>query len=505
MSSIDNIVDVEHFSNWLCLETNSSKQYLKNNLKEWVSDKNTLKSTSRRFHHFKEVIQQNPDFLVKCTHIFKEIKECEACIDKLCNTDSQLEKESYKELLFFSPYLQTLNFVPYLLSIWAFLRVYFLPAISFVVPFLTLLAPYFLLRFAFNLPITFQNYMNILHSMMSGQFGKLLDPSAQVSISPSAFFKQFGIVLFTFIQGVIQPYWSYKHLHSIDTIVKEKGTILTRFRALYVELYELLENYGITFYKCPLPEISDNREGTARAIFQSPYFKLSLKYIGSLEVIVKLASKKSIIPVKWVDSNKPVFSITDTFDYNVPENKQKVFSISFTRDSHALLTGPNKGGKSTVLRALSLSSLLAHTYGCAIGKDCQMSPFSKLFVCLKPDDLPGTKSRFEREIDFTANTIKESRPCLIFIDELYHSTNPPDALRACNIYSDKLWKKDKDISVISTHLFEFVERAPSTIYRFCCPAKEVGDSVEFLYGLEEGVCKVSSVNELLKENGLYCD
>jgi len=145
---------------------------------------------------------------------------------------------------------------------------------------------------------------------------------------------------------------------------------------------------------------------------------------------------------------------------------------------------------------------LAHTYGCAPGF-MTSTPFSKMFVCLKPDDLPGSKSRFEREIEFTANTLKFNQPILVFIDELYHSTNPPDALRSCQIYCQQLWKKKNIISVISTHLFELVEKSDKNIQRLCCPARIVEDgNIEFEYSLKSGICKVSSVDELLKNNGL---
>jgi DNA mismatch repair ATPase MutS len=126
-----------------------------------------------------------------------------------------------------------------------------------------------------------------------------------------------------------------------------------------------------------------------------------------------------------------------------------------------------------------------------------------MFVCLKPDDLPGSKSRFEREIEFTANSLKFTQPILILIDELYHSTNPPDALRSCEIYCNQLWKKTNVISVISTHLFELVENADKNIQRICCPARiDKNGEIHFHYSLESGICKVSSVDELLKKNGL---
>jgi DNA mismatch repair ATPase MutS len=172
--------------------------------------------------------------------------------------------------------------------------------------------------------------------------------------------------------------------------------------------------------------------------------------------------------------------------------------------SHALLTGPNRGGKSTTLRAILSSCLLAHTYGCAFASYAAMTPFETLHACLTAEDLPGKKSRFEREIEFTALTLKPSAGySLVLVDELYHSTNPPDAALACTQYTKQLWLKSNTLSVISTHLFEFVEHAPTTVQRLCCPATVREDqSIHYTYKLSEGICKVSSVNELLVENGL---
>ena len=503
MSSIESIIDSEKFSDWIGLQTQSSKKCINKQLSEWSDDPKRLSSLSTRFKRFKEAFKRDPKFYEESHEIFKEIAECEKDLNKLVNTNSELEKESYGEILFFRPILKPLNFIPYLLTFWSFIRVYFLPGISFIIPFLTLLAPYIVLKFAFNVPITLNNYFNILHSMVSGNFGKVMDPNAPAaSISPINFIKQFGVIILTFVQGIIQPYWSYKHLKSIDNIITEKGRLVIRFKELYLKLQTLLSKHGFNFFKCPLPEINGDRNAAARAIIESSYFKLALKYIGSVEVIMAMASKDEIHPVQWVKSQTPIFRLKDTFDFQVSKENRKVVSAIFDTNTHALLTGPNKGGKSTVLRALSISALLAHTYGCAAGK-LTLTPFSKMFVCLKPDDLPGSKSRFEREIEFTANTLKFNEPILVFIDELYHSTNPPDALRSCQIYCQQLWKKTNIVSVISTHLFELVEKSDKSIQRLCCPARvdENGD-IYFEYSLMNGICKVSSVDELLKTNGL---
>lgn len=507
MSSVESIIDSEKLSEWLELQTNSSKKCLNKQLSNWTSEPNKLEILSKRFKRFKDEIKQNPTFFKECQECFKEISNCEKQINKLITPSSELEKESYNEILFFRPILQPLNFVPFVLTFWSIIRVYILPGISFIVPFLTLIAPYLILKFAFGLPITFNRYINILQTMLSGNIGNILNTSpttadTPLNISPVNFIKQFGVIIVTFIQGIIQPYWSYKHLKSIDSIIQENGKIIMGFKKIYNRLQNILEKHGFTFFKCPIPELINERDATARVMLESSYFKLALKYIGQLEVIMALANQQNVHSVLWAKSRKPILIAKNTFDYQVNSNQRKEISVNLSKNNHGLLTGPNKGGKSTVLRALSISVLLAHTYGCTLGQ-YTMTPYSKMFVCLKPDDLPGSKSRFEREIEFTANTLKYKEPILVLIDELYHSTNPPDALRSCEIYCNQLWNKLNTTSIISTHLFELVENADIRIQRMCCPASidDKGD-IHFEYTLKSGICKVSSVDELLKKNGL---
>jgi len=389
--------------------------------------------------------------------------------------------------------------MPCILFLWSMIRIYIIPGLGLLIPLFILLTPYLLLTYLFHIPITFSNYTQILHSVISGNINLVYE---EVQQDFAGTIKQCAIVAVTLIQGIIQPYWSYMHLQSVDSIIKENGHLIIRYKKLYQSLSNLLETHGFSFFHSPLPSYNTEREATAYVILHSSYFKIALKYIGSLEVIMTLASQPDIHPVQWITSESPQFHGRNMFDFQV--NNGKVISVTLDKQPHALLKGPNKGGKSTALRAITTSVLLAHTYGCSVGH-VSLTPFSELCVCLKPDDLPGSKSRFEREIEFTANTLTTTNSTMVLIDELYHSTNPPDALRSCEIYCNQLWKKPNVVSIISTHLFEFVENANTKIQRLCCPATDVNGRVQFEYGLKEGICKVSSVDLLLEKNGLILE
>ena len=489
------MIDIDAFSTWIGLETNSSKQILQDRLQTWERNSDKLEYLKTKFARFKEAYKDDPTFFPMCKAIFKEIATIETSLNTLMNQDSKLEEETYSELLFLKPYLQPFNFIPCVLFLWATFRIYIIPGLALLIPLFILLTPYFLLTYLFQIPITFSNYTQILHSVISGNINMMYE---EVEQDFTGTLKQCAIIGVTVIQGIIQPYWNYIHLQSVDTIIQENGELILRYKQLYGQLRNVLETHGFSFFRSPLPEYNTVREATAHVILHSAYFKMALRYIGSLEVIMTLAHHPDIHPVQWI-CGTPQFHGNDLFDFQVKEGKS--ISIVLDQKRHALLTGPNKGGKSTALRAITTAVLLAHTYGCSTGY-VSLTPFAHLFVCLKPDDLPGSKSRFEHEIEFTSQTLRHDQPSMVLIDELYHSTNPPDALRSCQIYCNQLWKKQNVVSVISTHLFEFVEEADIQIQRLCCPAKEVNGTVEFEYGLKEGICKVSSVDLLLEKNGL---
>lgn len=500
--SSDSVIETNILSEWLDIQTTSGKDALHQQLQKWSSDPKRLLNMSQRGSAMKRILDKDPSFYVELKSHFTAFSNMEKEMTSLWDSTTELEKESYGELLFLRPWLQPLNTIPYLLTFWSFLRIYFLPGLSFLIPLLTLLAPYFILTYAMCIPITFTNYITILHSMMSGQLSEQTC-STSSSFTPGSLLKQLAVIMVTLIQGVVQPYWTYKHLHSIGGTMEKYGQQLMEFRTRYQIIEERLREHGFRMNRCPLPSFISLPHAVSEAILHPVYFRLALKYIGTLEVFIQLFHREDIYPVNWIESNSPYFSVKDTFDIQVPVEKRKTLSVELKYNKrHALLTGPNKGGKSTILRALSLTALLAHTFGCSIGK-LTASPFEAMCVCLKPDDLPGTKSRFEREIEFTAQTLRYRGPVLIFLDELYHSTNPPDALASCIEYSKLLWKMPYTMSIISTHLFDWVEKADPSIQRLCCPAfYDPSGKLQFTYELHEGICRVSSVYMLLEKNGL---
>jgi DNA mismatch repair ATPase MutS len=135
-----------------------------------------------------------------------------------------------------------------------------------------------------------------------------------------------------------------------------------------------------------------------------------------------------------------------------------------------------------------------------------MTPFRWLQTCLRLEDIPGSKSLFEREVAIASLALDRVRSKagrgLVLIDELFHSTNPPDAEIASRKFLDELWRSKSTLSVVSTHLFCLAEEERTTVQQICCPATDNGHHIKYKYGLAPGICRVSSVREILREQGL---
>jgi len=91
----------------------------------------------------------------------------------------------------------------------------------------------------------------------------------------------------------------------------------------------------------------------------------------------------------------------------------------------------------------------------------------------------------------------------VIIDELFHTTNPPDAATASQIFLRQLWSSSLVTSIVSTHLFSHAEEAPSNVQRLCVDSEVEGTGqIQYKYKVIQGINTMSSVRELLVESGV---
>jgi DNA mismatch repair ATPase MutS len=175
-------------------------------------------------------------------------------------------------------------------------------------------------------------------------------------------------------------------------------------------------------------------------------------------------------------------------------------------EHHAICTGPNRGGKSTFLRSTLTNLTLAHLWGVAFASKCILTPVEWLISSLRLEDRPGQASLFEREVSVAGDIVQRIREGKtrgwVIIDELFHTTNPPDAATASQIFLQQLWASNLTTSIVSTHLFSHAEDAPVNVQRLCVDSllDESTDQITYKYQVVQGINRMSSVRELLVES-----
>lgn len=420
----------------------------------------------------------------------------------------QLQGDAIGQLSFQNEYLKPLNGVPFMLLIIAIFKILAVPTMAVLTPVMAWILPYIFLKFFYKLPISQEQYGEIMKMMWSG------NPFTVKGPAPATGWTMRSIVQalfmgFSFVQSLVQPLQNAHHLYKTDATLVSNGNKAIEL----LDLYDAFEKDAeakqfIVQFRSSLEDIPRDPRIAIHLLLEQPErFQIALRDLSDLEVQWRIANCPLLLPALVIERGPhPIFQASEIFDLALGP-KAVPSTISFTGLSHhAALTGPNGGGKSSFLRAVLQSVLLAQTFGVAPAKKLVIRRFGWICSGLRLQDAPGDLSMFETEVWFAANLLKRHSsigPGLVIYDELFHSTNPPDGIRTAEAFLKQLWEKKNIVSIISTHVFSLVESAPESVQRICCSAKEspTGE-IKFRFNIEEGVCTVSSVKNIWERFGL---
>ena len=174
-------------------------------------------------------------------------------------------------------------------------------------------------------------------------------------------------------------------------------------------------------------------------------------------------------------------------------------SITLQSEKLAILTGPNMGGKSTIMRQTGLLVVLAQL-GCRVPADeMVMCPFQSIFTRMGArDGIFEGESTFFVELSETVEILRNANSrSLVLIDELGRGTSTHDgcaiALATINYLAGKCF------SIFSTHYHEMIKMLQASkqradmvkIYRMGIMEPTPTRPLTYLYKLEDGECSLS--------------
>ncbi|CAG8546606.1 8518_t:CDS:10 [Diversispora eburnea] len=162
-----------------------------------------------------------------------------------------------------------------------------------------------------------------------------------------------------------------------------------------------------------------------------------------------------------------------------------------------LLTGPNMGGKSTLLRQNCIAIIMAQL-GCYVpAKRCLMTPFDRIYTRIGANDnILAGQSTFMVELSETSKILHEATPrSMVILDELGRGTSTFDGYAIAYSVLHYLATQIGCLGLFSTHYGmltqEFSKNPNIALKHMSCEIDQDRKEVTFLYKLVPGVCPKS--------------
>jgi hypothetical protein len=393
-----------------------------------------------------------------------------------------------------------------------FFRTIFLPGMSVILPLFIFIAPLIMYKFILKQPFSLTDYFKLLQQSlkkaMPSVLGKPRFAGSGGLMETGEQFLHIGVSIAVFVASIWNQVSAALNMRKVVADMRRRAAAVKRAATAITELQGLLGIAGAAtkWHLNALGAFGEAWNTPARVRDQ-------LRAAGELDGLIALAAAKRVCFPEYGDASGGL-TLTDL--WHPGTGAKRVYnSIAMGTDvsarNHVILTGPNRGGKSTLLKSLGAATLMSQTLGIVFAKRFQGPVFGAIVTALQPTDVLGKMSLFEAEIEFAkgvkARLATAKAPVFLMMDEIFHGTNAHDGVEASQIFLDDLYAtKNPVFSIVSTHYMDLPARYGETLTQNLCMDASVSpadpDQLIYTYQLKAGVNKFSSVREILRERGL---
>ncbi|MGK0412758.1 MAG: hypothetical protein ACJA1B_000958 [Polaribacter sp.] len=211
-------------------------------------------------------------------------------------------------------------------------------------------------------------------------------------------------------------------------------------------------------------------------------------------IFPEISSEKKVVKAK--NLGHPLLKVDKRVDNDFSIDDEQFF----------IVTGANMAGKSTFLRTISLSIVMANCGLPVCAESFKYSPIKLITSMRTTDSLTEDESYFYSELKrlkFIVDKIdpeKSEENYFIILDEILKGTNSKDKAIGSKKFVKKL-TKSKSTGIIATHDVSLceLENQFSTIKNYYFDAEIINDELHFDYTLKNGICKNMNASFLLKK------
>ena len=177
-------------------------------------------------------------------------------------------------------------------------------------------------------------------------------------------------------------------------------------------------------------------------------------------------------------------------------------SFTLKRDNLAIVTGANMAGKSTFLRTIGVSFILATNGAAVCARKFAFVPVSLFSSMRTADNLSKDTSYFQAELSrlrLMLEYVKSHTYTLVILDEILKGTNSGDKLKGSLLILEELSRHEVS-GIIATHdlgITDLENRYPDKFLNYCFEI-ELSDTIRFSYKISRGVARNMNASHLIE-------
>lgn len=239
-------------------------------------------------------------------------------------------------------------------------------------------------------------------------------------------------------------------------------------------------------------------------------------YTENAEVTLRGSEANCYSFVKFVSDDLPRFEAAGVWNPMLDITKAVASDFSLggkLTAKNAIVSGPNAGGKSTTLRAIMTSVLLAQGFGIAPARSLTMTPFSKLITYFDIlDSTADGNSLFKSEVirakqlkDLVKN-LQPGERAFLMVDELFRGTDAAVAASLSKALVKYIGSQPRSMLVLASHFKATTGLEAETNGRFKnFHVSAFVNPIKYPYKLYEGATTQNIAFNLLEEDGFDLD
>jgi energy-coupling factor transporter ATP-binding protein EcfA2 len=455
------------------------------------------------------------------------LRDTEADVASVADAATDKRHAEYYTQILWAPdsRLAWLNQISWVNEAIVFFRTLFLPGMAVLLPLFVILAPLVIYHVVLKKPLTMSEYFAMLQGSLKKAMPSVLGrPRFAGKGGMAEMGEQFvhmAVAAAMFIASIWNQISAALSMRAVVADMRRRADAVQRFTEATHALAKHLgvsADTGAPWSLGALGTFGDAWNDPAR-------IHHLLGVAGRLDMLAAVGTQRRVCFPKRSGGADVALRIRDIYHPTILPERRVYNSLELTpnadKSRHVLLTGPNRGGKSTLLKSLGAAVLMHQTLGVVFARRAEMPVFGDIITALSPSDTLGEMSLFEAEIEFAkvvrGRITEAGAPVFLMMDEIFHGTNAHDGVEASQVFLDDLYSRETQapvFSVVSTHYMDLPRRygggegeedAKKLTQNLCMDASvdpADSDRLIYTYALKSGVNQFSSVREILRERGL---